>query len=344
MVRIFGRILGILVALSLLAGLAVYAYYRLPYDDRMRPVRVVVAEGATLDQTANLLAEMGVVKFPRLFAAVARLLGKDRSVRAGEYRFHTSLRPGEVLEMLCRGNVVLHKVTFPEGWTANQIAACLEDRGFASREEVLALSRDKAFVEALGFEGGSLEGYLFPDTYHFAMGLSPRQILSAMVRRFHAVYDPGMRARQEELAWSLRELVTVASIVEKETSCREEKPLVASVVVNRLRRGIPLQCDPIVIYGIEDFDGNLTKKHLQTPNPYNAYLNKGLPPGPICNPGHASLKAALYPANTTYLYFVSRNDGTHHFSSTLGEHNRAVDKYQRRRGKTAGAAARKASE
>jgi UPF0755 protein len=335
--RGFGKILGILVGISLLAGLAVYAYYHLPYDDRMKPVRVVVAEGATLDQTAKLLDTRNVVRFPLLFASVARLLGQDRSVRAGEYRFHTSLSPREVLEMLTRGTVVLHKVTIPEGWTTKQIAVVLEQKGFAPREEILALARSEAFVTALGFQGDSLEGYLFPDTYHFAMGLPPRQILKAMVRRFHAVYDQGMRARQEELDWNLRELVTVASIVEKETSRPEEKPLVASVVRNRLRRGMPLQCDPIVIYGIEDFDGNLTKKHLQTPNPYNAYLNKGLPPGPICNPGLVSLKAALYPADTAYLYFVSRNDGTHHFSGTVREHNRAVDKYQRKRGMRAGA-------
>jgi UPF0755 protein len=246
--------------------------------------------------------------------------------------------------MLSRGTVVLHKVTVPEGWTLRQIAVILEQKGFAPREEILSLARDKAFVGALGFEGDSLEGYLFPDTYQFAMGLSPRHILSAMVRRFHAVYDSEMRARQAEQGWSLRELVTVASIVEKETGSQEEKPLVASVVVNRLGRGMPLQCDPIVIYGIEDFDGNLTKKHLQTPNPYNAYLNKGLPPGPICNPGLASLKAALYPADTKFLYFVSRNDGTHQFSSTMTDHRKAVDRYQRKRGKSAGAAARKASE
>lgn len=329
--------MGILVVLLLLAGVGVYAYFHLPYDDRMRPVRVVVVPGAALNQTANLLEEKGVVRFPLLFVSVARLLGKDRSVQAGEYRFHTSLSPREVLDMLTRGAVVLHKVTIPEGWTAKQIAVLLEQRGFASREEILALARDETFVRALGFEGDSLEGYLFPDTYHFAMDLSPRQILSAMARRFYEVYEPDMRTRQVEQGWSLREVVTVASIVEKETGLQEEKPLIASVVVNRLRRGMPLQCDPIVIYGIEDFDGNLTRKHLEAPNPYNAYLNKGLPPGPICNPGLASLKAALYPADTPYLYFVSRNDGTHQFSSTVADHNRAVGRYQKGWGKSAGA-------
>lgn len=328
-VRTLAKILGAFVLFLLLMGISVYAYYRLPCDDERRPVRIVVAEGATLHQTAGLLEERGVVRFPLLFASLARFLGKDREVRAGEYRFHTSMSPQEVLDMLCRGTVVLHKVTIPEGWTVKQIAAALEQEGFATREEILAATHDKAFVVELGLEGDSLEGYLFPDTYYFAMGLDPRQILSAMVVRFREVYGPQVRDRQDEQERGLKEVVTLASIVEKETGSKEEKPLVASVLVNRLRRGMPLQCDPTVIYGIEDFDGNLTREHLQRPGPYNSYLNKGLPPGPICNPGLDSLQAALDPAKTSYLYFVSRNDGTHEFSSTLRDHNRAVESYQK---------------
>lgn len=342
-VRTLGKILGALVLFLLLLGMGVYAYYRLPYDDEGRPVRIVVAEGATLHQTAGLLRQEGVVRFPLLFASLARLLGKDREVQAGEYRFHTSMSPQEVLEMLCRGTVVLHKVTIPEGWTVKQIASALEQEGFATREEILTATRDKAFIGELGIEGDSLEGYLFPDTYHFSMGLDARQILRAMVLRFQEVYGPQMRDRQQEQGRNLKEVVTLASIVEKETGSRDEKPLVASVLVNRLRRGMPLQCDPTVIYGIEDFDGNLTREHLQTPNPYNSYLNKGLPPGPICNPGLDSLEAAIDPARTSYLYFVSRNDGTHEFSSTLMDHNRAVESYQKG-GKRAGTASRRSPE
>jgi len=342
-VTYLGRTLGIVALFALLVGMGVYAYYHLPYDDQMRTVRVVVAEGATFDQTVTLLQEQGVVRFPFLFTSVARLLSKDRMVQAGEYRFHTSMSPAEILERLCRGTVVLHKVTIPEGLAVKQIAAILEQKGFALREEILALSWNDGFVQALGFEGESLEGYLFPDTYHFALGISPKQILEAMVRRFRAVYEPEMHARQAEQGWSLREVVTLASIVEKETSRKEEKPLVASVLVNRLERGMPLQCDPTVIYGIEDFDGNLKREHLQTPNPYNSYLNKGLPPGPICNPGLDSLKAALYPADTSYLYFVSKNDGTHQFSRTIADHDRAVEVYQKG-GKSAAASRRRSPE
>ncbi len=333
-VKILGKILGCLALVGLTLALVTYAYFHLPYDDTMRPVRVVVPEGATLDQAAGLLEEVGVLRFPLVFARGARLLGRDRGIRAGEYRLHSSMSPREVLNILSRGEVVLHKVTLPEGWTVKQMAALLEKKGFASMEEILATSREAGFIRASGFEADSLEGYLFPDTYHFAMGLSPREILGAMVKRFHALYGPQFRARQEELGRTLHEVVTMASIVEKETGARKEMPLIGSVLVNRLRIGMPLQCDPTVIYGIEDFDGNLTREHLRTPNPYNTYINKGLPPGPICNPGLDALKAVLYPADTSYLYFVSRNDGTHLFSPTLEEHNRAVDKYQRRRGKS----------
>ncbi len=335
-VTILGKIFGALVLFVLILGMGVYAYYNLPYDDRMRPVQLVVPEGATLDQTAGLLEDRGVIRFSLVFARMARIMGKDRSIRAGEYSLHSSMSPREILQMLCRGEVVLHKVTVPEGFTVKQIATLLEKRGFASREEILAESRKVGFIKAFGFEGDSLEGYLFPDTYHFAMGLPPGEILKAMLQRFHSVYGPALRAKQAENGRRLHEVVTMASIVEKETSSRKEMPLIASVMVNRLRVGMPLQCDPTVIYGIEGFDGNLTREHLRTPNPYNTYLNKGLPPGPICNPGLDALKAVLYPADTAYLYFVSKNDGTHLFSPTLKEHNRAVEKYQKRRGKSSG--------
>lgn len=335
-VKILLKILGTLVLFVMILGMGVYAYYNLPCDDRMRPVNLFVPEGATLDQTAGLLEDRGVIRFSLVFTRVARAMGKDRSIQAGEYSLHSSMSPREVLQMLCRGEVVLHKVTVPEGFTVKQIATLLEKRRLSSREEVLAESRKVGFIQAFGFEGDSLEGYLFPDTYHFARGLPAGEILKAMVQRFHSVYGPALRARQAENGQRLHEVVTMASIVEKETGSRKEMPLIASVMVNRLRVGMPLQCDPTVIYGIEDFDGNLTLEHLRTPNPYNTYLNKGLPPGPICNPGLDALEAVLRPADTAYLYFVSRNDGTHLFSTTLEEHNRAVEKYQKKCGKSPG--------
>jgi len=277
------------------------------------------------------LARQKLLRFPELFSLLARLQHRDQEVRAGEYLFDSSWNPGEILDALCRGRVVLRKVTIPEGSTVKQISVLLERAGLADPLDVLHAHRDPAFLDELGLEGESLEGYLFPDTYHFAEGLPTREILKAMVERFHQVYEPEVREGQDAMGLTVLEVVTMASIVEKETGRQEEKPLVASVLHNRLAKRIPLQCDPTVIYGIEGFDGNLTRRHLKTPTPYNTYTNTGLPPGPIANPGLEALRSVVDPEKTKYLYFVSKNDGTHHFSSSLKEHNRAVRRYQKGR-------------
>lgn len=322
----------LLLPVLLLAG-AVAAYLHAPHDGEARQVRFLVQRGASFREISRELARDGLVRFPDLFSLLARLMHRDQDVRAGEYLFDSSWSPRQILDALCQGRVVLRKVTIPEGSTVLQVAQLLERAGLADPGEVLRAQADPAFLRELGLEAGSLEGFLFPDTYFFAEGLPPREILRHMVDRFHEVVDPEIRARQEASGLSLLEVVTLASIVEKETGGDPEKPLVASVLHNRLARGMPLQCDPTVIYGIEGFDGNLTREHLRTPTPYNTYTQAGLPVGPIANPGAAALLAAVAPADTPYLYFVSKNDGTHHFSRTLREHNRAVRRYQVGRGR-----------
>jgi len=322
---------GVMFLLALLAGAAVYIYYRLPFDEQARDVEFSVHRGESLSNISRRLAREKLIRFPDLFIALARLQRLDQHVKAGEYRFDSSLSPGEILEVLCQGRVILRKVTVPEGSTVEQISDILAKQGLADPQEVLEANQDLEFLGELDVSGKSLEGYLFPDTYHFAEGLGTREILKAMVLRFWEVYTPAMRERQKSQGLSVHEVVTLASIVEKETARNEERPLVASVIHNRLKKKMPLQCDPTVIYGITNFNGNLTRKHLRTPNPYNTYLNRGLPPGPIANPGLESLKAAVEPAETPYVYFVSRNDGSHHFSATIREHNQAVRKYQKRR-------------
>jgi len=192
-------------------------------------------------------------------------------------------------------------------------------------------ANDIAIVKALGVEADSLEGYLFPDTYHFPKGLPLDEIMGTMVNRFQEIFSTEWQERSRQMGMSIHQVVTLASIIEKETGAAFERPLIASVFHNRLAKRMRLSSDPTVIYGIKDFDGNLTRKHLKTANPYNTYLNKGLPPGPIANPGVAALEAALYPAETDYLYFVSKKDGTHQFSTSFKEHNRAVRKYQLRK-------------
>ena len=193
----------------------------------------------------------------------------------------------------------------------------------------MSLVRDKTRVASYHIDGPSLEGYLYPDTYLISRDLDARELVDLMVRRFWKVFNDLIRGQKRDM--SLREIVTLASIVEKETGLAEERPVIASVFLNRLKKRMRLESDPTVIYGLKNFDGNLKRKDLRTPNPYNTYTNHGLPPGPIANPGRESLMAVINPAETDYLYFVSRNDGSHCFSTTLKEHNRAVVRYQKRR-------------
>jgi UPF0755 protein len=228
--------------------------------------------------------------------------------------------------------VILHPVTIPEGFTRDQIADVLAAKGLADKKRFLELTEDKALLRQYGISGPSLEGYLFPDTYHFSRGTPTLAVLDTMVKRFRQAVAPFMEKTQGT-GMKFEDVVTLASIVEKETGRPEERPLIASVFLNRLRLGMRLESDPTVIYGMENFDGDLKKKDLTEKTPYNTYIIYGLTPGPIANPGLESIKAVIDPARTDYLYFVSRNDGSHHFSRTLAEHNRAVGIYQKKKGK-----------
>jgi UPF0755 protein len=224
-------------------------------------------------------------------------------------------------------------VTIPEGYNIKMIAELLEDLGLAQKDKFLELCSDESFLKELGIEGPSVEGFLFPETYFFAKGIGEREIIKTMANRFKSVFTPLMAERIKEIGYSLFEIVTMASLIEKETAIKEEMPKIAAVFYNRLKGKIRLQCDPSVIYGLPHYDGDLTKKDLATYHPYNTYRISGLPRGPIANPGKDALMAALYPANVNYKYFVSKNNGSHYFSETLQQHNKAVWKYQKRGGK-----------
>jgi UPF0755 protein len=233
--------------------------------------------------------------------------------------------------MLAEGRVRTHAVVIPEGSRAVEIADRLAAAGLVGREAFLAIVLDREAPRRFAVEGPSLEGYLFPETYRFARGLPAEEIVRAMVSQFRSVYRE-LRASAPASPLTMRELVTLASIVEKETGAPEERPLIAAVFLNRMRRGMRLETDPTVIYGIEDFDGNLRRVHLEDEsNPYNTYRIPGLPPGPIASPGRAALAAVLEPADSPYLFFVSRNDGSHVFSATYREHARAVAHFQQKR-------------
>ncbi len=296
------------------------------------PPRVlVISPGMSLARIADRLADQGIVARSVYFKLLARLEGKSGQVQAGEYQFSDSAKPGAVLERLVSGDVRRYPFTVPEGFTLTQIAAKLEAEELGRSGEVLALAYDPGFIASLGVDAESLEGYLFPETYVLSRAVGEKRLLAAMVAEFERRVDASLREAARKHDLDLHELVTLASIVQKEAGNEQEMPLISAVFHNRLRRGMRLQADPTVIYGIEDFSGNLTRRHLREKTNYNTYMVSGLPPGPIANPGIEALRAAAHPAQSNALYFVSRGDGTHVFSGTLQEHNQAVRRYQLKR-------------
>ncbi|MEE8278620.1 MAG: endolytic transglycosylase MltG [Thermoanaerobaculia bacterium] len=258
---------------------------------------------------------------------------KDPPLKAGEYRFSGPAATPEVLERLIRGKVVTHAVTLVEGWTLEETARHLADQGFGDYDALLWEMSSPAEIADLDAEAPDLEGYLFPDTYSFARGTPEREIVTALVANFRRRYEGEIRPLLgPDDGRSVRQIVTLASVVEKEAQLDEERPLIAGVYANRLERGIALYADPTVIYALKKlgrWDGNLRRPDLEIDSPYNTYRYPGLPPGPIASPGLASLKAAAQPADVSYLFFVSRNDGSHVFAATLAEHNRNVYKWQK---------------
>ncbi len=290
---------------------------------------IEIPSGANLRTVAQLLVDKGVIKDPTYFIVAGKLTGVERSIKPGEYEINTRMRPLQILDFLKKGIVYEHEVVIPEGYTVRQIAQLLEDKQLADKKAFIQLSRDPEFVHSLEIQADNLEGYLFPSTYRIAKKTAPEEIIRMMVRAFQEVYTHELEERAQQLHLTQHEVVILASIIEKETSVDEERPVVSAVFHNRLRRHIPLQSDPTVIYALPNFDGNLKRVHLRMNSPYNTYRYSGLPPGPIANPGKASIYAALYPASADYLFFVSRNDGTHYFSRSLQEHNLAVNMYQK---------------
>jgi UPF0755 protein len=259
--------------------------------------------------------------------------GFDKRLKAGEYLLSAAMPPRQILDIMVKGAVNLHKLTVPEGYSIPQIAALVENAKFGSKINFIKTATDTALANKNGIEAATFEGYLFPETYFFPREVAMEQIISAMVNRFWSVFTTEWKVRAKDLGFTVHQIVTLASIIEKETGAAFERPIISSVFHNRLKKKMRLESDPTVIYGIKNFDGNLTRKHLSTHTPYNTYKIRGLPAGPIANPGRASLEAALYPERTVFIFFVSKKDNTHYFSTNLKEHNRAVRKYQLRRKK-----------
>jgi UPF0755 protein len=303
-------------------------YAESPEDPSAAPRLIVIPPGMAFRDLVALLQQNGIVRHPLRFRWLARRRGADKKIQAGEYLLAGADPPRQILETLAGGNVYLHRLTVPEGYSLAQIAEVVAAAGLGDRAAFLQAAADRTLLRKLKIEAETLEGYLYPDTYLFPREATPEAIITVMVRRLRSVFTPEWQRRAQALGLSVHEVLTLASIIEKETGLTEERPLIASVFHNRLQRGMRIQSDPTVIYGLEDFDGNLTRRHLATPTPYNTYRIKGLPPGPIASPGAEAIHAALFPAETGYLFFVSRRNKSHHFSTTLAEHNQAVRKYQ----------------
>ncbi|HWH79202.1 MAG TPA: endolytic transglycosylase MltG, partial [Candidatus Binatus sp.] len=284
--------------------------------------------GDSLATVSRKLREQKIITNGLFFSLWARLSGVEKRLHQGLYRFDTGVPPKEVLERLVSGKGIFQSVTIAEGLTVREIAALLAKLQIADKDKFLIEAANPALLKILGLQDKGLEGYLFPSTYNFTPGTPEKEIITTMAEQFRKTSQPILTQGGENLKMSNHEILTLASIIEKETGVEEERPLVAAVFHNRLKQHMPLQSDPTVIYGIKDFNGNLTRKDLQEDSPYNTYRIAALPPGPICNPSVSSIKAALHPADVPFLYFVSKNDGTHTFSETIEAHNRAVKTYQ----------------
>jgi len=322
-----------LALIGFLSGVLIYllTFMLIPASPQGETKILDIPNGTGLQEVSRLLEQNEIINNGWTFIVMGKLIGAERELQAGEYRLHAGMSPFEILRMLQSGRVLLYEVTIPEGFNKHQIARLLNENELSSYEAFMKLTADPAFVRSLGVEADSLEGYLYPETYFFPKSVGTEDIIRTMVSTFRRVYTSDMEERAKALSMTQQEVVTLASIIEKETSAGDERPLVSAVFHNRLKKRIPLQSDPTVIYALPDFDGNLKRKDLLIRSPYNTYHVPGLPPGPIANPGQAALLATLYPAEANYLYFVSKNDGTHYFSRTLAEHNSAVEHYQKRR-------------
>lgn len=330
--RIVGA-LAILIILGILGSAAwLYATVGRPYKGyEAAEVFVEIAPGSSPGAMGRVLAAAGVVPSAASFRTAVWIRGSGRRLQAGEYRFDTPISPADVVDKLARGDVYLQPITFREGLNIRQMAAIFEDRGFGTAREFIKAASNPGPIAEVDPQATDLEGYLFPDTYTLPRKVTAEQLVSRMVQRFVQSLTPDIRQQAAARGLSVRQLVTLASLVEKETGKGEERPLVAAVYANRLKIGMGLQCDPTVIYALERagrYAGNLTREGLKFDSPYNTYRYAGLPPGPIAAPGLAALQASANPADVPYLYFVSRNDGSHAFATTLDEHNRNVHQWQ----------------
>ncbi|MBW2638307.1 MAG: endolytic transglycosylase MltG [Deltaproteobacteria bacterium] len=290
----------LLTASALLFSMIFINYVESPVEFIERHVSVEIPPGASFHDVTDILRTKGLIRYKEAFYLLALLENAPERIKAGEYELTSSMSPGDILDTLLEGKVKGYRVPIPEGFTIRQIAARLAANSLADEKRFVDSAYDEELLSSLGIAGESVEGYLFPDTYVLGRSMGEEKIIRFMVNQLRRKITFKMSERMSEIGLSMREVLTLASIIEKEGGSGEEKPLVSAVFHNRLKRGMKLQSDPTVIYDIKDFDGNITRRHLLRKTPYNTYRIKGLPPGPICNPGLDAIVAALYPASVNY--------------------------------------------
>lgn len=330
--------LTFLVIVLVLAGAAAFLTNRIwsrmhepykGYEGSEQFVEIPAGSGAA--EIRRRLLDSGVVPDDLTLRAALWWSGRSRSLKAGEYHFDQPITPLAVVEKIANGDIYARRITFPEGLTIQDMAALYESHGFGPSKEFVAAAGDGSLIHDLDPQAKDLEGYLFPETYALPRTAPAKQLVQLMVERFRLIYGDVFKDKAPPEGLTLRQIVTLASLVEKETGKAEERPIVAAVYANRVKRGMGMQADPTVVYALMKagrYDGNIRKADLNIDSPYNTYRYPGLPPGPIASPGRASLEAALAPSDVPYLYFVSRNDGSHVFAETLAQHNANVQKYQ----------------
>jgi UPF0755 protein len=321
----------ILVVFALLA--IAYTAFELfvPVQAVNKNIEVEIPRGATFRQAAEILQRERLIRDVKVFLLLGKLAGADRKIRAGFYSFWSSMSPMDIFSIIRKGRIIEFELRVLEGDSLYEIADTFEKAGVESAEKVLDLCRDPDFLEKHAIEAPSAEGYLFPDTYVVPKGMKAEDALGLMIQHMAEKAGPAAQAKARRMGMTLNEVLTLASIIEKEAVVDSERPIISAVYHNRLRKGMMLQADPTAIYGVKRSRERITRNDLQRRTPYNTYVIKGLPPGPIAAPGLKSIEAALQPAPVSYLYFVSNNDGTHNFSDTLSEHAEAVRSYREKK-------------
>jgi UPF0755 protein len=334
-IRLIRRLVLVAIVLAVAAGVGGYLWLRSvsePYKGYTgQEVFVEIPSGTGVNAIGRRLVDAGVIRDVLAFRAALWWTGRARDLQAGEYRFDRPMAAVDVVDRLARGDVYTRRLTFPEGLTIREMAEIFETRGFGSRAAFIDAAVNVSLIKDLDADARDLEGYLFPETYALPRETPAAKVIAMMVDRFRATYTDDWRRRAGEQSLTTRQVVTLASLVEKETAQAQERPIVAAVYRNRLKIGMALQADPTVVYAMQKagtYNGNIRRDDLALDSPYNTYRHPGLPPGPIASPGAASLEAVVKPAAVSYLYFVSRNDGSHVFADSLAEHNRNVREYQ----------------